>query len=90
MNLSATADFPSLCAEYISIAFFLTKTSLIYYEIQFPLSTHIIFALSFDSFKTFWKTLAIVILFLSFKGIAHAYLLWMSITHNKKRIPLLN
>ena len=28
--------------------------------------------------------------FLSFKGITHAYLLKMSITHNKKRIPLLS
>ena len=28
--------------------------------------------------------------FLSFKGITHAYLLKMSITHNKKTIPLLN
>ena len=28
--------------------------------------------------------------FLSFKGITHAYLLKISITQNKKRIPLLN
>ena len=28
--------------------------------------------------------------FLSFKGIIHAYLLKISITHNKKQIPLLN
>ena len=31
-----------------------------------------------------------VIPFLYFKGITHAYLLKMSITHDKKRIPLLN
>ena len=31
-----------------------------------------------------------VVPFLSFKGITHAYLLKISITHNKKRIPLLN
>ena len=34
--------------------------------------------------------MVIVIPFLSFKGITHAYLLKISITHNKKRIPLLN
>ena len=28
--------------------------------------------------------------FLLFKGATHAYLLKISITHNKKRIPLLN
>ena len=28
--------------------------------------------------------------FLSFKGITHAYLLKISITQNKKQIPLLN
>ena len=32
----------------------------------------------------------IIIPFLSFKGIAQAYLPEISITHNKKRIPLLN
>ena len=32
----------------------------------------------------------IVIPSLSFEGITHAYLLKMSVTHNKKRNPLLN
>ena len=34
--------------------------------------------------------LVIVISILSFKGITHAYILKVSITRNKKRIPLLN
>ena len=46
--------------------------------------------LRFDSVKTFWKGLVIIIPFYLFKGITHAYLLQMSITHNKNLNPLLN
>ena len=40
--------------------------------------------------KNFWEALITVIPFLSFKGTIHAYLLKVSLTHNKKRIVLLN
>ena len=49
-----------------------------------------LFGLWLDSSKIFWKPLVIVILFLSFKGITHAYMLWISITHNKNLNPLSN
>ena len=39
--------------------------------------------------KDFWNYLVIVLPFLSFYGIGHAYLLKTSITQNKKRRPLL-
>ena len=39
--------------------------------------------------KDFWNYLIIVLPFLSFYGIGHAYLLKTSITQNKKRRPLL-
>ena len=55
-----------------------------------PLFTHILFGLRLDSSKVFWKALVIVIPFLSLKGITNVYLLKISITHNKKRIPWLN
>ena len=55
-----------------------------------PLSTHIFLGLQLDSSKIFWKALVLVIPFLSFKGITHVHLLKISVTHNKKRIPLLN
>ena len=70
MNLSATTDFPSLCVEYISISYSITY--------------HISFGLRLDPQKIFSKVLVIAKPFLSFKGIAHAYLLKISITHNKK------
>ena len=46
--------------------------------------------LSLNSSKIFWKALVIVITFLSFKGISHAFLLKISKAHNKKWIPLLH
>ena len=52
------------------------------------LSAHIVFGLQLDCFKIFWKALIIVIPLLSFKGIAHEYLLQMSIKQNLN--PLLN
>ena len=51
-----------------------------------PLSTHILYGFLLDSFKMFWKALVTVIPFLSFKGITQAYLLKISITHNKERL----
>ena len=49
-----------------------------------------LFGLWFHSSKIFWEALVIGIPFLSFKGITHAYLLQISITHNKNLNPLLN
>ena len=54
------------------------------------MSTHILFGFLLNSLRIFWKALVIVIPFLSIKGISQAYLLWISITHNKKRKTLLN
>ena len=54
------------------------------------MNIHILFGLRSDLLKTFQKALTIVTPFLSFKGITHAYLLKILITHNKNLIPLLN
>ena len=54
------------------------------------MSTHILLGFLSDSFKIFWKALIIVIPFLSFKGKIQAYLLKISITHNKNLNHLLN
>ena len=64
--------------------------SLIYYKVRCLLSTQILIDLRLDSSNFFLKTLVIVVYFLSFKIITHAYLLKLSIKHHKKRIPLLN
>ena len=63
--------------------------SLIYCKIL-PLSLHVLFRLLLDSSKFFGKALVVAIPFLPFKGTTYAYLLKILITHNKKRIPLLN
>ena len=47
------------------------------------LSTHSLFSLLLDSSKIFQIVLVIAITFLSFKGTAHAYLLKLSMPHNK-------
>ena len=46
----------------------------------------LLFVFRLDSSKIFWEALVIVVPFLSFKVIIHAYLLNISITHNKKGI----
>ena len=53
MNLSAITDLPSLCVEYIPMAFFSSYdfTDLLYTSL--PLSTHILFGLQFDLSKIF-------------------------------------
>ena len=48
------------------------------------LSNKFLFGLQLASSKNFRKVSVIVIPFYSFKGITHAYLLKISITHNKK------
>ena len=63
--------------------------SLIYCTIQ-CLYQPIFVSFAIKFIKIVWKALVIVIPFLSFKGITHAYLLKISITHNKKQITLLN
>ena len=63
---------------------------LIYCKIHCLYLPIFLFGLRLDYFRYFLKELVIVIHFLSFKGINHAYLLKISITHNKKRIPLLS
>ena len=88
LNLSATTDFPSLCVEYISMSFLTSHDFIDLLWNLLPLSTHILFGLGFYSCKIFWKALVIIIPFLSFKGIAHAYLLKIQIKQNKKLKPL--
>ena len=63
--------------------------SLIYCKNSLLLSTHVLFGLQPDSFKTSWKSISSCDSFLSFKGKPHVYLLQTSVTRNKKRIPLL-
>ena len=48
-----------------------------------PLSTHTLFGLQIDSFKTFWKALVIVVPLLSFQRVTHAYLPKISMRYNK-------
>ena len=60
--------------------------SLIYCKIH-SLSTHILFGLPLDSYKTFQKTIVIVTPFLPLKGTNYALKLKISIAHDKKRIP---
>ena len=45
MNLSATTDFPSLCDEYISKAFFSSHDFIDLSKNSLPLYTHILFGL---------------------------------------------
>ena len=90
MNLSATTGFSSLYVQYISTEYFSSYGFIDLLQNSLPLSTHILFGLRLDSSKVFIKALGIVIPFLSFKGITYVYLLKISITHNKKRITLLD
>ena len=84
--LSTIIDFSSLCIEFISISLSCNHDfiDLLWNSLPFP--THICFGLWLE----FLKTLVTAIPVLSYKEIIHAYLLQISITHNKKRIPSLN
>ena len=74
MDLSAITDFQSPCVEYISISLFCKLDFIDLLENSLPVSTHILFGLWFDLSKIFPKALAIVVPFLSFKGVAqHIY-----------------
>ena len=53
INLSATIDFPLLCAEYISISLFSDHEFIDLLQNLLPLSSHILFGLRFDSSKIF-------------------------------------
>ena len=53
MNLSAIADFPSLCVEYVSIPLFCKNDFIDLSQNSLPLYTHILFGFCFDSFETF-------------------------------------
>ena len=57
------------------------------YRIVPLLCIHISFFLQPNSSKTFQNMLVIAIPFLSFKGIAYAYLPEISKTHNENQIP---
>ena len=76
--------------EYISISlpFNLSLKKIIVNSL--PLSTYILFGLRRDLPKIFWNALTILTPFLSFKGTTQAYLLKISITHNKNLNPSLN
>ena len=74
---------------YFYFIFFLTMISLIYCKIR-CLYLPILYLVWFNSSKIFWAALVIAISFLSFKGMTHAYLLQMSMTHNENLKPLLN
>ena len=88
MNLSEITKFPSLCVEYVSISFFfLALILLIYYKICclylpiFCMVSDYLHLKCISNCNTF---------FLSFKGLTHAYLLKIPITHNKNLNNFLN
>ena len=72
INFSPTADFHSLCFEYIFISLSYNHDLIDILRNQLPLSTHILFGLRLNSSNIFWEALVILIPFLSFKGAAHA------------------
>ena len=51
MNFSATTDFSSLCAEYISSAFFSNHDFIDLLKDLLPLSVSVLFGFLLDSFK---------------------------------------
>ena len=75
MNHSAITDSPLLYDEKICIPLFCKNDFIDLLQDSLLLSTHILFGLQFDSSKISWNAVVIVIRFLSFKGIIHAYLL---------------
>ena len=84
IKVSAIKDFPSLCVEYTSVAFFSNHDFIDLFQNSLPLSAHFLFALRLKSYKSFWKALVTIILLWYFKGKTRAYLLKISKTHNTK------
>lgn len=89
VNFSATTNFTSFCVEYISVIFPIHYFNDLLQTLRL-LSTNFLFRLHPDSLKVFWKASAVIIFSLSFKETTQAYIQKISITHNKKRICLLN
>ena len=90
INFSAKIYFPFRYLLYkFLLCYSATTISLTYCKIH-SLNPHILLRLRFDSYQKFSKALVIIIPFLSFKETNHGYVLTLSITHNKKRILLLN
>ena len=90
INLLETTDIRLLGVERISISLSFNHflKNLLY--ISLPLFTHTLFSFLLMLSKIFGKTSTIVIPFLSFKGTSHAYLLKISMAHNKNLVLLLN
>ena len=96
MHFSATTDFSSLFAKYISMLLIFKNLLKRILQNSSPLSSHILFgwhpfdfALLFSEMsKIFLNALIIVIPFVSFKGKTHAYFLKRSIARNKYLFPL--
>ena len=85
LNLSATtnvSDFPSLWNHFFYSRFnwYIVKFTV------FIFPYFVWFAIRLE----IWKALVMVIPFLHFNGITHAYLLKILTTHNKIRMPLLS
>ena len=83
-------NFPHYVLNAFLHSYLLTMKSLIYCKIKFFYPPIFCFGLQLDSSNIYSKALVIIIPFLLFKGITHASLLKISITHNEKQIPLLN
>ena len=90
INLSATKILLNYALNTFLYYLFLAIISMICYAICCLYQPIFYFVLCLDSFKMFWKSSLIVRTFLYFKGKTQAFLLTTSITHNKKRISLLN
>ena len=88
-NFSAATNFTSFCVEYISVIFTIHYFNDLLQTLRL-LSTIFLFRLHPDSLKVFWKAPAVIISLLSFKEAIQAYVQKILITHNKKRICLLN
>ena len=89
-NLSTTTDFLPLYVECISISFLSNHDIIVLLQNLIHLLTHIIFDFHPDLFKFFLKSVSNCNAFFYCKETTHVYLPKISITHNKKRISLLN
>ena len=77
-----TMDFPLFCVKHSSISLLCTHDFINLSQNPVTLSIHILFGFAIILIEDFLKTSVIVIAFLSFKEITHAFLLKISMTHN--------
>ena len=74
------SGFESSCIHLFLHLYWIYFYGIFFWPWFYWLFSHTFFSLRLDSSKIFWKALIIVMSFLSFKRISHAYLLKISIT----------